>query len=412
VIARRAVERVFREERGPILATLIHVLRDFQLAEDALMDAMAAALDHWPAHGIPDSPAAWITRTARNRALDRLRRARTRSDKADVVADLQRLAHADSPPEPDEVADDQLRLIFTCCHPALALEARVALTLRTLGGLSTVEIARAFLVGDATMAQRLVRARRKITDAGIPYQIPPADQLAERLDGVLAVLYLIFNEGYAASAGESPIRADLCREAIRLARLVAELVPQEPEATGLLALMMLQDARRSARMDSSGAQILLEDQDRSLWDAEAIGRGQALVRRTLAVGRVGPYQVQAAIAALHGEAMTPEATDWPQIAALYALLDAMSGSPVVSLNRAVAEGMAFGPARGLARIEAIYAAGTLEDYPHLPAARADLLRRAGRFEEARTYYRQAIELARTEDDRRVMERRLLEVSRG
>jgi RNA polymerase sigma-70 factor (ECF subfamily) len=309
-----------------------------------------------------------------------------------------------------QIADDRLRLIFTCCHPALAMDARVALTLRTLGGLTTPEIARAFLVPEPTLAQRLVRAKRKIRDAGIPYRVPPAELLPDRLDGVLRVLYLVFNEGYAASSGDALIRRELCTEAIRLARVVAALLPDEPEARGLLALMLLHDARREARVSPAGELILLDDQDRSRWDAERIAEGRALVAGALAEHRPGPYQVQAAIAALHDEAATPAATDWPQIAALYRSLQLMTPSPVVELNLAAAVAMADGPAVGLAMMDGIAASGELETYPYLQAARADLLRRLERWSEADVAYRRALALTANEPERAFLERRIAEVA--
>ena len=308
------------------------------------------------------------------------------------------------------IADDRLRLIFTCCHPALPMDGRVALTLRTLGGLTTPEIARAFLVPEPTMAQRLVRAKRKIRDAGIPYRVPPAELLPERLDGVLRVLYLVFNEGYAASSGDTVVRRELASEAIRLARIVVALMPDEPEATGLLALMLLHDARRDARQDASGALILLEDQDRARWDAERIAEGRVLTAAALAEGRPGPYQIQAAIAAVHDEATTPDVTDWRQIAILYRALMAIERSPVVELNLAVAVAMSEGPPVGLAMIDGLAASGALDDYPYLHAARADLLRRSGRRSEAATAYRRAIELTAPGAERRFLEGRLTSVS--
>lgn len=308
------------------------------------------------------------------------------------------------------IADDRLRLIFTCCHPALPLDARIGLTLRTLGGLTTPEIARAFLVPEPTLAQRLVRAKRKIRDAGIPYRVPPIELLPERLDGVLRVLYLVFNEGYAASSGDALIRRELTAEAIRLTRIVVQLLPDEPEATGLLALMLLHDARRDARTDDDGGLVLLEDQDRSRWDASRIAEGTALVERALLVGRPGPYQLQAAIAALHDEAATPDATDWPQIASLYLALMERDPSPVVELNLAVAVAMAAGPETGLAMMDGIAAGGALETYPYLHAGRADLLRRLGRWSEASVAYRRALELTANGPERAFLERRLVEVA--
>jgi RNA polymerase sigma-70 factor (ECF subfamily) len=398
-VAHDVVDRVFREEQGRAVATLIRVLGDFDLAEEAVQDAFISALETWPERGVPDNPGAWITTTARNRAIDRLRRRKRLTEKteelareATVEAELQAM---ETGPWEDAVlfGDDRLRLMFTCCHPALAMDARVALTLRTLGGLTTPEIARAFLVAEATLAQRLVRAKRKIRDAGIPYRVPPAALLPERLDGVLHVLYLVFNEGYAASSGDSLVRRELSSEAIRLARVVAQLLPHEPEAIGLLALMLLHDARREARMGPAGELVLLEDQDRSRWDAGRILEGRQLIDRALAMGRPGPYQVQAAIASLHDEAATLADTDWPQIASLYASLMRMSPSPVVELNLSAAVAMRDGPATGLAMIDAITPVDSLEGYLYFHAARADLLRRLERWSEAAIAYRRALELA-------------------
>ncbi|MEU8124484.1 RNA polymerase sigma factor [Spirillospora sp. NPDC049024] len=398
-----AVAAAFREEWGRVVATLIRMTGDWDLAEECAQEAFARALERWPRDGVPRRPGAWLTTTARNHALNRIRRGATEDAK---LRELGTAAGAEEPTEAGGLPDDRLRLIYTCCHPALPVEARVALTLRTVLGLTTGEIARAFLVAEPAMAQRLVRAKRKIRQAGIPYRVPPAHLLPERTASVLGVVYLLFNEGYAASGGADPVRAGLCAEAIRLARLLHGLAPGDPEVAGLLALLLLQHSRHATRTDGSGDLVALEDQDRRRWDRAAIAEGAALVDEALRRGEPGPYQVQAAIAACHATARTAAETDWPQIAALYGRLEAMSPGPVVRLNRAVAVAMADGPSAGLALVDRIEG---LDGYHLLHATRADLLRRLGRPDEAAAAYREALALARTEADRRYLARRLAEV---
>jgi len=401
---------LYRDERQHALATLIRLLGDFDLAEEMLQEAFTTAVETWPRDGAPANPVAWLVSTARHKAIDRLRRAATLDAKRAQVAS-QETAVAFTEPALDEepLTDDRLRLIFTCCHPALAPETQVALTLKTLCGLSVDEIARAFLVPGPTMAQRLVRAKGKIRIALIPYDVPGADRLAERLDGVLRVVYLVFNEGYAPTGGSGLPRHELCLEAIRLARLVHALLPGEPEAAGLLALLLLQDSRRVARFDASGDLVTLEEQERARWDREEIAEGSRLAERALRSGRPGFYGIQAAIAAIHGQAERASDTDWRQIAILYALLLRGHPSPVVALNHAAAVAMAQGPERGLALLEALERAGDLADFHLLPAARADLLRRLGRDREATDAYREALRTVGNDAERRYLERRLREV---
>jgi RNA polymerase sigma-70 factor (ECF subfamily) len=407
--AQWAVNEAFQAEWGRVVAHVIRVTGDWDLAEECAQDAFAKALERWPHDGIPSSPAGWLKTTARNRALDQLRRNTVGATKEKEVAMIP-LTHEVNDRDDSGIADDRLRLIFTCCHPALAIDAQVALTLRTLAGLTTPEIARAFLVPNETMAKRLVRAKHKIRDAKIPYRVPPGHQLPQRTVAVLAVLYGLFNEGYSASAGDDLVRQSLCTEAIRLARLLAELMPDEPEALGLLALMILHHARRAARVDPDGDLVTLEDQVRSLWDATAISQACEILDAAVRFGSPGPYQLMAAIAACHALAPTPSDTDWAEIAVLYKRLSEMVPSPVVALNRAVAVGMAEGPTAGLLLVEEIEESGELADYHLLPATRADLLRRLGQYEEATVAYRQALELAPTDVERRYLTKRIAETS--
>lgn len=400
------IEKTFREEHGRVLAALISQLRDFELAEDALQDALVNALERWEIDGVPRNPGAWLLTVARRRAIDRIRRAVMLEQKVDI---LESLSSEEEPDMDDSIPDDRLKLMFTCCHPALALEAQVALTLHTLGGLSMQEVARAFLVAEPTMAQRLARARKKIRDAGIPYRVPPADLLPERLNALLAVIYLIFNEGYVATSGDTPIRGELCGEAIRLCRVLVHLMPAQrsAEARGLLALMLLHDSRREARLTSTGELILLEEQDRTRWDQGKIHEGITVLEDALALYDPGPYQVQAAVSALHAEAATPEATDWRQITALYDRLATMIPSVVVEVNRAVAVAMARGLSEGLRMLLQLESQAD-SFYPY-HAARADLLRRTNQREAAADAYRRALDLCGNRAERAYLQRRLDEM---
>lgn len=403
-----AVGEAFSNEWGRIVAGLIRMTGDWDLAEECAQEAFAEASRRWKLSGVPDRPGAWLTTVARNRALDRLRRRVTESRKLSEVAAIERLGTAAGGADQGDIPDDRLRLIFTCCHPALALESRVGLTLRSLAGLTTSEIARAFLVPEATMAKRLVRAKQKIANAAIPYRVPPRHLLDERTAGVLAVVYLLFNEGYSATAGAELVRVDLCSEAIRLCRCVAELMPDSAETLGLLALMLLQDSRRGARVDDAGELVTLESQDRSKWDGAQIAEAERILGRANALQHPGPYQLQAAIALCHARAAEASQTDWGEIARLYGELGRLTPSPVIELNRAVAVAMAEGPATGLSLVDAL--AGELGAYRLFHATRADLCRRLGRAAEAAAAYRLAIELGGSEVERRYLERRLEEVS--
>ena len=405
---RKETEAIYRAESRRVFATLIRLLGDFDLAEEALHDAFRAALEQWPRDGVPANPRAWLVSAGRFKAIDGIRRHARFDSMEDVAEQVEAIADESEPLDNDGIEDDRLRLIFTCCHPALAPDAQVALTLREVCGLTTEEIAQAFLSTAPTLAQRIVRAKAKIRDARIPYQVPEPDELPQRLDSVLRVIYLVFNEGYSASSGPSLTRLDLSAEAIRVGRLLVELLP-EPEAIGLLALMLLQESRRLARATPTGEIVLLSDQDRSLWNREQIAEGTALVERAIASRRFGPYTLQAAIAGVHADAATSEATDWNEIVGLYNLLLRMDPSPVIELNRAVAVAMRDGPEAGLALVDSILARGDLGDYHLAHAARADLCRRLGRSADARASYQRAIALARQDPERQFLERRLAEL---
>jgi len=406
--ARAAIEKIVRDEWGRVLATLVGYVRDFGVAEDVLQDAVVAALQHWPGEGLPDNPGGWLLQTARRKAIDLYRRDNRFRAKRDDLAHM--IEVEASPDEPGEtIVDERLSMMFMCCHPALAEQARVALTLRALGGLTTTEIARAFLVPEATMAQRLVRAKRKIKAANIPYRVPPAHLWPERLASVLSVVYFVFNEGYEASSGRSLTRGDLCDEAIRLGRVLVDLAPSEPEAAGLLALMLLHDSRRAARTGPGGEMISLEDQDRELWDREKIAAGEQLLQQTLRSGRVGPYQVQAAISAVHASAESYAMTDWEQIRLLYRKLGELQPTRVVLLNEVVALSFSDGPEAALEALDRLGDPGILERYQPFWAARADILRRAGNLGKAADAYRRALDLTRNAAERSFLERRLAEL---
>ncbi len=412
--AHARVAEAFREEYGRVVASVLRMVRDIDLAEEIVQEAFEQALDRWPVTGAPDRPGGWLLTTARRRAIDRLRHARRAGAKAEALAYEGALGAGDEIPDvsdPETIADDRLRLIFTCCHPGLPADSRVALTLRLVGGLSTTEIARAFLVPEPTIAQRLVRAKRTIRDRALPYEVPEGAELAARLPAVLAVVYLIFNEGYAAHSGDALVRHDLCQEAVRLGRMIAELMPEEPEVLGLLALMELQTSRAATRADADGNLVLLADQDRSRWDQPRIARGLALLGRGGPLSHAGPYQLQAAIAACHARAASWEATDWEAIVTHYRALAEIAPSPVVELNRAVAIGLARGPAAGLVALDGIDAA-SLSSYHLLPAARADFLRRLGRSAEAAAEYRRALELTDNAREQRFYAARLAACEAG